>query len=50
MGNITALVNKMQPAVIKSADFKGEKNSKNAEFVDYVAHNNILTTIEAIKS
>lgn len=50
MGNITALVTKMQPAVIKSADFKGEKNSKNAEFVDYVAHNNILTVIEAIKS
>ncbi|OXA79613.1 carbonic anhydrase [Flavobacterium aquidurense] len=50
MGNITAMLSKIKPAVAKSQDFKGEKKSKNAEFVEYVAKNNVLQTIETIRT
>ena len=40
---------KIQPAVSKSMDFKGDKTSKNEAFVEYVALNNIRYTIETIK-
>ncbi len=49
LGNITAMLSKIRPAVAKSLDFKGEKSSKNAEFVDYVGKNNVMMTIENIK-
>lgn len=50
LGNITAMLAKIKPAVIISQDFVGEKTSKNAAFVDYTAKNNILNTIETIKA
>ena len=49
LGNITAMLSKIQPAVAKSQDFKGEKSSRNDAFVDYVAKNNVIMTIETIK-
>ncbi len=49
LGNITAMLSKIQPAVAKSKDFKGEKSSKNDAFVEYVAKNNVLMTVETIK-
>jgi len=49
LGNITAMLTKIQPAVARSQDFKGDKSSKNAEFVDYVAKNNVMMTIENIR-
>ena len=49
LGNITAMLSKIQPAVAKSMDFKGDKSSKNDAFVEYVALNNIRNTIEVIK-
>jgi carbonic anhydrase len=49
LGNITAMLSKIQPAVAKSQDFKGEKSSKNGEFVNYVGKNNVMLTIENIK-
>ncbi|MEO7292832.1 MAG: carbonic anhydrase family protein, partial [Ginsengibacter sp.] len=49
LGNITTMLAKIQPAVTKSQDFTGEKTSKNDAFVEYVAKNNILNTIETIK-
>ncbi len=49
LGNITAMLLKIQPAVTKSQDFKGEKSSKNGEFVDYVGKNNVMLAIENIK-
>lgn len=49
MGNITAMLAKIKPAIAKSQDFKGDKTSKNPEFVEYVAKNNVLETIETIK-
>ncbi len=49
LGNITAMLSKIQPAVEKSQDFKGEKSSKNDAFVDYVGRNNVIIAIETIK-
>ena len=50
MGNITAMLTKIKPAVERSRDFKGDQSSKNDAFVDEVCRNNVLNTIEAIKS
>ena len=49
MGNITTMLAKIKPAVAQSQDFKGEKTSKNADFVTYVAINNVKNTIEMIR-
>jgi carbonic anhydrase len=49
LGNITAMLAKIEPAVAKSKDFKGEKSAKNAEYVEFVAKNNVKNTIETIK-
>ena len=49
LGNITEMLTKIRPAVVKSADFKGDKSTGNEEYVDYVAKNNVLNTIETIK-
>ena len=50
LGNITAMLTKIKPAVVKSQDFKGEKTSKNDDFVAYVAKNNVKNTIETIRA
>jgi carbonic anhydrase len=49
LGNITAMLSKIKPAVVKSQDFAGEKSSKNDAYVEYVAKNNVINTIENIK-
>jgi carbonic anhydrase len=49
LGNITAMLKNLQPAVAKSQDFKGDKSSKNSDFVNYVGKNNVMLTIETIK-
>jgi len=49
LGNITAMLTKIKPAVINSQDFAGEKTSKNFAFVEYVAKSNVANTIEAIR-
>jgi carbonic anhydrase len=49
LGNITSMLSNILPAVAKSQDFKGEKSSKNEEFVDYVAKNNIVLAMETIR-
>jgi carbonic anhydrase len=49
LGNITAMLLKIKPAVTKSQDFAGEKTTKNDAFVEYVAKNNIAYTIETIR-
>src|SRR3954449_4557742 len=50
LGNITAMLTKIKPAAVKSQDFAGEKTSKNDAFVEHVAKNNVINTIETIKS
>lgn len=49
LGNITAMLQKIKPAVAMSQDFQGEKSSKNEEFVRHVAENNIRHTILQIR-
>jgi carbonic anhydrase len=49
LGNITEMLTKIQPAVAKSKDFSGDRSSKNDAFVEYVAKNNVLNTIETVK-
>lgn len=50
LGNITAMLSKIKPAVEKSKDFTGDKSSKNDAYVEYVAKNNVLNTVETIKT
>ena len=49
MGNITAMLTKIHPAVAEAQNFVGEKTSKNYVFVNYVARKNVLHTIEIIR-
>jgi carbonic anhydrase len=48
LGNITAMLDKIKPAVAMSQDFTGEKSSKNDAFVKYVAENNIRHAMKQI--
>lgn len=50
LGNITAMLARIEPAVAKSQNFSGEKSSKNAAFVEYVTKNNVLNTIATIRA
>jgi carbonic anhydrase len=50
MGNITALLTKIKPAVMKSQNFAGDKTSKNSAYADLVGRNNVLSSIEIVKS
>ncbi len=50
LGNITAMLANIKPAVAMSQNFEGEKSSKNESFVKYVAQNNIRNTMNEIRS
>jgi carbonic anhydrase len=50
LGNITAMLANIKPAVVRSGNFTGDKTSKNEVFVEVVTKNNVLNTIETIKS
>ena len=50
LGNITAMLDNIQPAVKKSeGEVSGEHNSSNIGFVDKTIENNVLLTIERIR-
>lgn len=49
LGNITAMLANIQPAIAASQDFQGEKASKNTEFVKYVLKNNVINAIKTIR-
>lgn len=51
LGNLTALINKIEPAVAAVKEPKDEslRNSKNLEFVDAVSKKNVEITIENIR-
>lgn len=49
LGNITAMLTKIQPAVKMSQVFEGEKSSKNNDFVHAVCQNNVRNTIDQIR-
>ena len=49
LGNLTALLSKIKPAVELSKDFDGEKSSSNEAYVRTVAKANVLNTINNIR-
>lgn len=51
LGNLTALINKIEPAVaaVKEPVDESRRNSKNLEFVDAVSAKNVEITIENIR-
>ena len=51
LGNITSMLENIKPAVANaSANFEGEKTSKNYEFVASVCSHNVLHAIEEIRA
>jgi len=48
LGNITAMLANIKPALLKSKDFAGEQTAHNHAFVDYVVKNNVKNTIQTI--
>jgi carbonic anhydrase len=50
LGNITAMLEKIKPAVSMSKKFEGDKTSKNPAYADVVGKNNVLHAIETIKA
>ena len=52
LGNLTALINKIEPAVEAVTEPKEEslRNSKNIDFVNKVSEKNVLMTIDNIRS
>lgn len=49
LGNITAMLKNIKPAVIMSQSYDGEKTSKNNDYVKVVNKNNIRKTISQIR-
>jgi len=49
LGNITAMLTKIKPAVELSSDYQGEKTSDNDGFVHEVCENNVINTINEIR-
>lgn len=49
LGNITAMLAKIKPAVTMSQDFTGDKSSKNDEFVKHVSENNVRYAMQQIR-
>ncbi|MGC9344011.1 MAG: carbonic anhydrase family protein [Bacteroidales bacterium] len=50
LGNLTAMLEKIKPAIDAVGDVEGEKNSSNAEYVQKISDKNVELTIEKIKS
>ena len=49
LGNITAMLSKIKPAVQMSQDFAGDKTSKNDDFVKHVSENNVKYAMQQIR-
>ena len=49
LGNITAMLQNIKPAVDYFTDYAGDKSSKNDEFVHMVTEQNVRLTIERIR-
>jgi carbonic anhydrase len=50
LGNITAMLANIKPAIKMSENFEGEKSSKNDAYIKTVNHNNIRNTINQIRT
>jgi carbonic anhydrase len=49
LGNLTTLLNKIQPAIDSETTFTLNRNGSNLEFVNKVSEQNVFLTIERIK-
>jgi carbonic anhydrase len=49
LGNLTGLLNKIEPAVEAVRDVPGERNSKNTAFVEAVSEANVRLTVQRIR-
>jgi carbonic anhydrase len=49
LGNLTGLLNKIEPAVASVRDVPGERNSKNKAFVEAVSEANVRLAVERIR-
>ena len=49
LGNLTTLITKIKPAVTMSEEFKGERTSKNEDYVNCVTENNVRLTLKNIR-
>ncbi|MCU0418513.1 MAG: carbonic anhydrase family protein [Cyclobacteriaceae bacterium] len=49
LGNLTALLRKIKPAVAACAHYAGAQSSKNSEFVDLVIKTNVKLTVANIR-
>ena len=49
LGNITAMLENIQPAIERVSEFEGDKTSKNPEYAARVTKENVLVTIEDIR-
>lgn len=49
LGNITAMLENIKPAVKMSQSYDGEKTSKNDDYVKVVNKNNIRNTVSQIR-
>jgi len=49
LGNLTGLLDRIQPAVEASRDVPGEHNSKNSKFVEAVSEANVRLTVARIR-
>lgn len=49
MGNLTSVIEQIKPATEKVKNVEGERNSKNHDYVDAVAKENVLQTISDIR-
>ena len=49
LGNLTTLLEQIDPAIAKVGGHEGKRNSKNAEFVDSVIRENVAQTVADIR-
>lgn len=49
LGNITAMLNKIKPAVEMTDNYEGEQTTQNSEYVTRVVENNVRYTIQEIR-
>jgi len=49
LGNLTELLAKIRPAIDSVSSFQGDKTSKNKEFVDKVAQENVKLTMNEVR-
>jgi carbonic anhydrase len=49
MGNITAMLDKIEPAITMTATYQGERSTSNDDYVTEVINNNVVNTIEEMR-